>query len=138
MNKKILAVGILALGVIASFGISKVYAYRGDANVVGPYHTEERQIEMEKVMAEKDYEGWKEIMTEGDRQPGVLNKVDSQEEFNQFANAYELSKEGKTEEAKAIREELGLGNGEKKGQRHQNKESNFVDADGNGACDNRE
>lgn len=138
MDKRILIVGILALGLITSFGISRAYAYRGDASVVGPYHTQERQSAMEKVMEEKDYEGWKELMTEGDRQPGVVNKIESEEEFNQFANAYELSKEGKTEEAKVIREELGLGDGEQRRNRHQNREANFVDENGNGECDRRE
>jgi len=116
MSKKILTIGILSLGIMSVFGVSQALAYRGDATVVGPNYTEEREVAMEQVMTEKDYEAWKELMTEDGRTPGVLNKVDTQEEFNQFAEAYVLSHEGKTEEANAIRAELGLGNGEGKGQ----------------------
>lgn len=116
MNKKLLTVGILSLGIVSIFGVSQAFAYRGDVTEVGPYHTEERETSMEQVMADKDYEGWKELMTEDGRTPGVLRKVETQEEFNQFAEAYVLAHEGKTEEANAIRAELGLGNGEGKGQ----------------------
>lgn len=117
MSKKILTIGILSLGIVSIFGVSQAFAYRGDATVVGPNHTEEREVAMEQVMTEKDYEAWKELMTEDGRTPGVLTKVDTQEEFNQFADAYVLSHEGKTEEANAIRAELGLGNGQGNGQR---------------------
>jgi len=88
MNKKILLLGVLALGVLTVFGVSNVSAYRGDYSAVGPNHTEEREADIAKVMKERDYEGWKELMTENGRTPGVLNKVDSQEDFNKFAQAY--------------------------------------------------
>jgi len=133
MKNKVLLVAILAIGVLGTLGLSQVSAYRGDYTDVGPYHTEERETAMEKVMRERDYEGWKTLMTEDGRTPGVLRKVDSQEEFNQFAQAYELGKAGKTEEANAIRSELGLGNGG--GNRGQNRGGNFVDANGDGQCD---
>ena len=136
MNKKTLLVAVLAMGVLGTVGISQVSAYRGDYTEVGPNHTEEREDAMVKVMAEKDYEGWKELMTEDGRTPGVLRKVDSQEEFNQFAEAYELGKDGKVEEANAIRSELGLGNGG--GNKGQNKGGNFTDANGDGQCDRME
>jgi hypothetical protein len=51
--------------------------------------------------------------------------------------------EGKTAEANAIRTELGLGQGAGRGQgmmneqqRGQNRGENFVDANGDGKCDN--
>ena len=135
MNKKTLLVAVLAMGVLGTVGISQVSAYRGDYTEVGPNHTEEREEAMVKVMADKDYEGWKELMTEDGRTPGVLRKVDSQEEFNQFAEAYELGKDGKVEEANAIRSELGLGNGNGGGNKGQNKGGNFTDANGDGQCD---
>jgi len=136
MNKKILLLGVLALGVLTVFGVSNVSAYRGDYSAVGPNHTEEREADIAKVMKERDYEGWKELMTENGRTPGVLNKVDSQEDFNKFAQAYELAHDGKTEEANAIRSELGLGNGQRGS--GQGRGGNFVDANGNGVCDRME
>jgi len=136
MKNKILLVAILAIGVLGTLGLSQVSAYKGDYTEVGPNHTDERESAMAKVMAEKDYEGWKELMTEDGRAPGVLRKVDSQEEFNQFAQAYELGKDGKVEEANAIRSELGLGNGG--GNKGQNRGGNFIDANGDGQCDRME
>lgn len=138
MNKKTLLVAVLAIGVLGVLGISQVSAYKDDYTEVGPNHTQEREDAMAKVMAEKDYEGWKELMTEDGRTPGVLRKVDSQEEFNQFAEAYELGKDGKVEEANAIRSELGLGNGNGGGNKGQNKGGNFTDANGDGQCDRME
>ncbi len=136
MSKKNLLLGVLALSVLTVFGVSQVSAYRGDYSAVGPNHTEERGADMEKVMEQKDYEGWKKLMTEDGRTRGVLNKIDSPEDFNKFAEAYELAHEGKTEEANAIRSELGLGNGQRGGR--QGKGGNFVDANGNGVCDRAE
>ncbi len=137
MNKKILGSIGLAVGVLTVLGLSQVSAYRGDYTQVGPNHTEEREAAMDKVMNEKDYEGWKALMTEDGRTPGVLRKIDTQEEFDKFAEARRLGKEGKTEEANAIRSELGLGGGQRKGSGNGQRGGGFVDANGDGACDNR-
>lgn len=117
MNKKLTILGataIISLGIIV-FGSSQTLAYQGDYSKVGPNHTEERAALMQEVMENKDYEGWKKLMTENGRTPGVLRKIDTQEEFNQFAEAYELGKAGKTDEASKIRAELGLGGGLRNG-----------------------
>lgn len=103
------------LGVIAmNGGLSE--AYRGDYTAVGPNHTEEREVAMETVMTNSDYEAWKSLMTEDGRTPGVLRKIDTEAEFQKFAEAYKLGKAGKVEEAQALRAELGLGNGQGNGQ----------------------
>lgn len=135
MNRNIIAFGIVVVVVFAVFGLSKVSAYRGDYAQYGPNHTQEREEAMYKVMSEKDYEGWKTLMTQDGRTPGVLNKIDTQEEFNMFAEAYILAKEGKVDEANAIRSELGLGNGQRGGQ---HRGGGFVDTNGNGVCDRME
>ncbi len=117
MNSKLIVLGTLAvalLGVIA-FTTKEADAYRGDYTQVGPNHTEEREAQMEEIFESKDYKAWVALMTEDGRNPGVLDKIDSQEEFNSFVEARELALEGKTEEANAIREELGLGQGQRKG-----------------------
>ena len=137
MNKKILGVVGLAVGVLTVLGLSQVSAYRGDYTQVGPNHTEEREAAMTKVMEEKDFESWKALMTEDGRTPGVLRKIDTQEEFERFAEARRLGKEGKTAEANAIRSELGLGNGQGKGSGHGQRGGEFVDANGDGVCDNK-
>ena len=114
MNKKTLvvaAIAIIAVGVVSVASLSSAYAYQGDYTVTGPNHTEERELAMETVMANKDFSGWKTLMTENGRNPGVLRKVVTQEQFNKFAQAYELGKAGDTAGAAALRTELGLGNG---------------------------
>lgn len=116
MKNKLIVLGTLAvalLGVIA-FTTKETDAYRGDYTQVGPNHTEEREAEMEKIMESKDYDAWVELMTQDGRTPGVVDKI-SEEQFSAFVQAHQLADEGKTEEANVIRQELGLGQGERKG-----------------------
>jgi hypothetical protein len=146
MNKKLLTVvglATVALGAVATFGVSQVAAYQGDYTQHGPNYSVEREASMEIVMDNKDYNGWVTLMTEGGRSAGVLRKIDSQEKFNLFVEAHDLAEEGKTDEANAIRTELGLGTGSRMGgqmrgssARGQNNGGSFVDANGDGACDN--
>lgn len=112
MNKKVLAIVGVAVFGLALFGLTQVSAYRGDYTKVGPNHTPEREAQMQKIMEEKNYEAWKALMTQDGRQPGVVRKIQNQEQFDKFAEAYKLGKEGKSDEATAIRQELGLGNGQ--------------------------
>jgi hypothetical protein len=110
MNKKVLTVGAVSVISLTTFlvvGVSTIYAYRGDATKVGPYHTVEREASMETIMANKDYAGWKTLMTQDGRTPGVLNKVNTQEKFNQFVEIYNLEHAGK--DATVLRQKLGLG-----------------------------
>ena len=138
MNKKLLVVGILAIGAFALLTQipSKVVAYQGDYNQVGPYHTQEREDAMEKIMKAKDFEGWKKLMSANGRTPGVLRKVDTKAEFDKFAQAYLLGKAGKTTEAQAIRTELGLGSGGGQGRGSGNGNGGgFMDENKDGVCD---
>lgn len=112
MNKKVLVVVGLAVFGLTLFGLTKASAYRGDYTKVGPNHTEARETQMQKIMEERNYEAWKALMTQDGRQPGVVRKIQNQEEFNKFAEAYKLGKEGRTAEATALRQQLGLGNGQ--------------------------
>lgn len=113
MSKKFLMLLALTVGILTIVGVTQSIAYQGNfGTTYGPNHTEERGLAIESVMEEKNYEGWVSIMTEDGRHPGVLNKIDTQEEFEKFAQAYVLAHEGKAEEANAIRSELGLGNGQ--------------------------
>jgi hypothetical protein len=136
----LVATGIIALGTLS---LTQVSAYQGDATKVGPYHTEEREIAMDKVMTANDFDGWKKLMTEDGRTPGVLRRVDTNTEFLKFAEAHRLQDAGKTTEANAIRAELGLGNGMGTGGQRQGggmgnhgSGSSFVDANKDGVCDN--
>lgn len=131
MKNKLIALGILSvaiLGVVA-FGTKDADAYRGDYTQVGPNHTEERQARMIEIFENEDstqaYEDWKAFMQEDGRTPGVLNKVETAEEFEIFVEAKELALEGDVEGAAQKRAEIGLGDGQ--GQMRRN-------GDGSGNC----
>ena len=107
-NRKI-AAGISALLVAAGIMGSGMYAsaYKGDPNVKGPNYTAERHEAMTKAFENNDYNAWKELMAGKGRVTQVVNEGN----FSRFAEAHKLALEGKAEEAKEIRAELGLGLG---------------------------
>src|SRR4030066_460509 len=106
MNKKnvLLTITALVLGIFL-FNSNAVQAYRGDPNVKGPNYSKERHEAMEKAFENKDYEAWKKLMQGKGRVTQVINKGN----FTKFAEAHKLSEQGKLEEAKKIRQDLGLG-----------------------------
>lgn len=100
----VLGTGVLALGSL--FALSgRVDAYRGDPTVQGPNYSEERHEAMLKVFENKDFEAWKEMMQGRGRVLEVVNEGN----FERFVEAHNLALDGKIDEARQIREELGLG-----------------------------
>ncbi|KKP46781.1 MAG: hypothetical protein UR39_C0008G0013 [Candidatus Woesebacteria bacterium GW2011_GWA1_33_30] len=111
----ILRLGALVVGTgILAITASSTLAYRGDPNVKGPNYTAERHTAMLKAFENKDFNAWSNLMQGKGRVTQVVNK----DNFAKFAEAHELSLNGKTDEAQKIRAELGLGlqNGAGKGQ----------------------
>jgi Spy/CpxP family protein refolding chaperone len=138
MNKSI-ALGVLSLAIlgVGAYGVS-AFAAQGQnrtAGQFGPNYTPERHEQMQKAFENNDYNAWKSQM-------GNMGatRVVTEQNFSRFAEMHKLMLEGKTTEANAIRTELGLGQGGGKGmmggQRGQNRGGNFVDANGDGKCDN--
>ena len=117
MKNTVLAIGVLAVALLGgiAFTTNDADAYQGNYTEVGPNQTAEREAEMEEIFESKDYEAWVEIMTQDGRKPGVLNKIDTQAEFELFVEARELALEGDTDGANKIRAELGLGQGSRNG-----------------------
>ena len=109
MNKKTIALSVATAATAAAVTAGSTLAYRGDPNVHGPNYTPERHEAMIKAFENKDFQAWKNQMQGRGR---VSEVIDSQEKFEKFAQAHQLMLEGKTEEANAIRAELGLGNGQ--------------------------
>jgi hypothetical protein len=106
MNKKILTLSALAMGVGSLFvTTSSVLAYRGDPGIQGPNYSEERHEAVTQAFENNDYNAWKENMQGRGRVTQVVNESN----FAKFAEMHKLMLEGKTEEANAIRTELGLG-----------------------------
>ena len=127
----------LALVAVTIVWISSVWAYQGDTSVQWPNYTPERHAQIQEAFTENNYNTWKEQM--GDR--GVTQRI-NENNFSRFAEMHKLMLAGKTDEANIIRVELGLNKGghQNKGQhkemRGENKGGYFVDANGDGQCDN--
>ncbi|MFH1590320.1 MAG: hypothetical protein ABIC95_00170 [archaeon] len=141
--------GMLALMVIGIFfSASMVSAYMGDYSVKGLDFNEERHDAMEQAFDKLDYEAWSQLMTETGRTPRVMTVV-TESNFETFVRAHEAGENGDYEAAAALRAELGLNNGngpkdgtgfgngmgQGKGQGQKMQQTNFVDADNDGACD---
>jgi hypothetical protein len=105
----ILGVGALFLGGLLAV-TGTVSAYRGDPAAKGPGYSEERHEAMESIFESKDYDAWKEMM-EG---RGRILEVINEENFSKLIEAHELAGEGKMDEARQIREELGLKGGHRR------------------------
>lgn len=103
MKKTIIVGSLLAITLLASTAM----AYQGNPGQSGPNYSPERHENMIKAMEAKNYETWKELM--GNR--GRVTQVINEDNFNLFAEAWQLTREGKFEEAAEIRQELGLGQG---------------------------
>ena len=102
-NKILLGISGLALTAL-TLTPSLVNAYQGDPNTKGPDYSPERHEIMTQAFTNNDYNAWKEQV----QGKGVANRI-NETNFAKFAQAHNLNLEGKTEEAAAIRTELGLG-----------------------------
>ena len=113
MKKTILTLGAIALVTGGLFALpSSTNAYQGDPGMEGPDCTSERHAEMEQAFKNNDYQAWTNLMQGKGRVTEVVNEGN----FAQFAEAHKLAEEGKLDEAKQIRAELGLGLGNGSGQ----------------------
>lgn len=101
-----LGVAALALSGVAVFA-GNALAYRGDPSVHGPLYSAERHDAMEQAFEHKDYDAWAKLMK--DRGQVRVTQVVNKDNFSKFAEAHDLAGQGKTAEAKQIRQELGLG-----------------------------
>ena len=98
-----LSIMLAVTGLILSS--TKAFAYRGDLTVKGPNYSEERHEAMLKAFENNDYNSWKLLM----QGRGKVSQVINESNFPKFAQAHRLVLEGNIEEAKKIRNELGLG-----------------------------
>ncbi|MDD3487415.1 MAG: hypothetical protein PHF35_03505 [Candidatus Moranbacteria bacterium] len=137
MPKKYLAAAVAGIAIAGALAVSQTAsAYRGDPSEKGPNYDPQRHEEMQKAFDDNDYDKWKELMQNRGRVTEVVNEGN----FSRFSEMHKLMLEGKTDEANAIRSELGLGqrNGnrnENGTHRGQNRGGNFVDENNDGICD---
>jgi len=106
MTKQSMLLGLSSLALAgAVLAPQAVLAYKGDPGVQGPNYTAERHEAMQKAFETNDYNAWKALSNGQGRVAQVVNA----ENFSRFAEAHKLADQGKVDEAKAIRAELGLG-----------------------------
>jgi hypothetical protein len=106
MKKTMLGLGalVITLGVVGA-GMSTAFAYKGDPAVKGPNYSVERHDAVVKAFENKDYNAWKNLM----QGKGKVSQVVNKDNFAKFAEAHQLSLQGKTTEAQKVRQDLGLG-----------------------------
>lgn len=106
MKKSMLGLGtlVVTLGVLGA-GVGTSLAYKGDPAVKGPNYSVERHDSMTKAFENKDYNAWKTLM----QGKGKVSQIVTKDNFSKFAEAHQLTLQGKTVEAQKIRQELGLG-----------------------------
>lgn len=114
MKNSSLALGAAVLSLIITGGIAATSnaftpneAARpnwNQANVQRQDHPQRDQ--MKQILADGDYDAWAELMAQ---RPNFDENLINLETFNKLVQAHELFEAGSTEEAKAIMEELGLG-----------------------------
>jgi hypothetical protein len=113
VNKKNIGIGIIAIVAvvfIAFVASNSAYAYKGNSEIKGPYYSEDRHLEMEKAFDNLDYDAWKNLMSQNNMHPRVLDVV-TKDNFARFAEMHKAKESGDLETANKIRSELGLGNG---------------------------
>lgn len=129
MNKNI-TIGVLGLVLLGSVAAaSGVFASNTQRGPMGINYTPKRHEQMTAAFANNDYAAWKKLMA-----GKGATRVVTQENFARFTEMHNLMLAGKTDEANAIRQELGLGTGQ--GQRGQNNKGHFIDVNFDGVCDN--
>ena len=108
LKKQVISLGVVSLLTAGVFLLPTVVdAYRGDLSVQGPDCSPERHEAMTAAFANKDFSAWQELMNGKGRVTEVVNEAN----FERFAQAHQFAEEGKVEEARQIREEMGLGLG---------------------------
>ena len=149
---------VLTVGLIATAGA--VSAYQGNPDNEGPnFDADLHDLKIE-AFDSYDFEVWKDLMLESGSQGRVLELV-NEDNFNTFVDAHNAALAGDMDLSNELRSSIGLNNGvgpkdgsgfgngmgEGKGQGMKNSQrmsgsrqgknsADFVDADGDGVCDN--
>jgi hypothetical protein len=147
MKKTLLLAG-LAILVTGTAVAATTMAYQGDYSKKGRNYSVEREAQMTTAMNNGDYQAWSNLMNG----KGAATKI-NKDNFAKFAEAWKLGQQGKTAEAAAIRKELGLGAGNGAGSGNcagqcgrsglngkgtMPRGTGFIDANGDGICDNKQ
>ena len=103
-NRFYLLAGVLGLFVTTLAVSSFASAYQGDPNSEGLRRDPVRHEAMVEAIESGDYQAWAELHQDHGR---VLEFI-TEDNFDQFTTMHQLMRDGNYEEAKVIRDELGL------------------------------
>jgi hypothetical protein len=152
MKKTYLA--LLSIAIVGLLAVAAVSAYRGNYEEQGPNFDASVHEEMQEAIENGDYEDWISLREENKLpMKGRIFSIITEENFEQFKEMHLAQIQGDTATASQIRAELGLGLGNaagdkamspRKGQGNmagrgtgqQAQMQDYVDADGDGNCDN--
>ncbi len=110
MKKTTTTLGVVTLAVmIIGFGAT-AYAFQDDQTTPGTNCDHDRHQAMEQAFANLNYHDWVALMED----KGRVTEIVTQDTFAQFAQARALYMEGDTEGARALKQEIGLGQGQQK------------------------
>ncbi len=136
-NKKVL-ITLAVVALVVAAGVSAVSAYQIGSNNASTSHSYnlERHAAMQKALQDRNYQAWLSLV--GDRP--ITQKI-NRENFNKFVEAWRLAQRGEFEQARILRQELGLNaTGHKNwGKRLMSRGAHtggcFIDANHDGVCD---
>lgn len=109
-NQIILGFAALALGLVAVNSFKPVFAYRGDASVIGPNYSEARHEINETAFAKNDYKSWLSNMN-GRGATRFVNESN----FKEFAAAQVSAEKGDSTLLNTFRVKYGMGQGNGQG-----------------------
>lgn len=119
-NKQTLAFTILFLIAIGLISVTPAYAQVTDdkdqvyqvAKEQVKQNLKELKSELKAAILNHDYAKWSDLMSKiqeiTGKTPRILEKINSAEKFEKFAQMHNSIREGKLSDAKALRSELGL------------------------------
>ncbi len=125
MRKKSLVAAVIITALVGIGAFS--YSASASSGWWGSQNRTEWREKMQEIFQNKDYDAWKNM--ENERHQERLNWM-TQERFDKMAEMRQLMEDGKYDEAKKIREELGM---PMKGRWGDGNDKPF--RDGNGPCD---
>ncbi len=156
----LVAFSVLAIGLIGSVGLAS--AYQGNPDDQGPNYDAALHDLKTDAFDTNDYEAWRFLMEDAPNQGRVLDVV-NEENFNVFVQAHNAAMNGDMELSNELRSELGLNNGvgpadgtgyknggqgqgmhkgqglqdgQGQGMNSEMQQAEFIDANGDGLCDN--
>jgi hypothetical protein len=107
MKKTTIILGAVALVLGGLFSLTGTVSANGETRGKGSEYSRERHEVMVQIFENEDFDAWQEMMQDRDRFVEMVNE----DTFSKLVEVHNLKTEGKIDEARQMREELGLKGG---------------------------